>query len=207
MHRALFKFLDHCQEVADRAGQSIEADDDKDVAGGELAKQFVSRRGERAMPWRHGPDRSDRSRRPRLVDLGIVDQIVGGDAGVADQPLEGLWDVNGLSPRNRAFRGLVSMCFVQIKNSSETTQLQACFSLRITARQTKSLPWMSSRASAVANARQRASMAEMPEGSGFGDGPRATEPADGRRMSYSEEGMGLCADSGRRILPRGVRSS
>jgi len=59
--------------------------------------------------------------------LSIVDLVVGRDAGVADQPLEWLLDVNGLSLRHRAFNGLVSKCFVQIRNALEIAPLQACF--------------------------------------------------------------------------------
>ncbi|MBV7522576.1 hypothetical protein KW852_34070, partial [Ensifer sp. ENS12] len=73
----------------------------------------------------------------QFVDLSIVDLVVGRDAGVADQPLEWLLDVNGLSLRHRAFNGLVSKCFVQIRNALEIGRLQACFMHQIEARQTQ----------------------------------------------------------------------
>jgi len=71
-----------------RSGQPIEADDDEDVARGELAKQlgqdWASARCPGAMllidPIAAGS--------AQFVDLSIVDLVVGRDAGVADQPLE-----------------------------------------------------------------------------------------------------------------------
>jgi len=49
--------------------------------------------------------------------LSIVDLVVGRDAGVADQPLEWLLDVNGLSLRHRFLTASFSKGFVQIRNA------------------------------------------------------------------------------------------
>ncbi|CCM69551.1 hypothetical protein BN406_06614 (plasmid) [Sinorhizobium meliloti Rm41] len=87
MNPALLEILDHCQEMAHRSGQSIEADNDEDVSRGELSEQprqdWSGARCPRAMllidPIAAGG--------PQLVHLGIVDLVVRRHAGIADQPL------------------------------------------------------------------------------------------------------------------------
>ncbi|MCY1504925.1 hypothetical protein D9M68_391130 [compost metagenome] len=127
MHAALLEVFYHRQEMTHRSGQPIEADNDEDVARGELAKHFGQDWARARCPGAVLLIDPIAAGGPQLIDLGIVDLVVGRDAGVADLPLEGLWDVNGLSLRHRAFNGLVSKCFVQIRNALEIAPLQACF--------------------------------------------------------------------------------
>ncbi len=82
---ALLQPLDDFEEVADRAGEAIEADDGEDIAGPDLAHQS----GE----FRPSPRRSRAvllvdcraARRVQLVGLGVRGLILGGDPRVAQK--------------------------------------------------------------------------------------------------------------------------
>ncbi len=82
---ALLQALDDFEEVADRAGEAVEADDDEDFAGPDLAHQS----GE----LRPSPRRARAvllvdcraARRAQLVGLGVRGLILGGDPRVAQK--------------------------------------------------------------------------------------------------------------------------
>ena len=82
---ALLQSLDDFEEVADRAGEAVEADDDEDIAGPDLAHQpgelWPSPRRARAVLL---VDRRAASR-VQFVGLGVRGLILGGDPRVAQK--------------------------------------------------------------------------------------------------------------------------
>ena len=88
MRVARFEILDHREEVADRTGETIEADDHQDVAGVDFVQKLgqhrPSARGAGAVLLMDGLAAG----RPELVDLRVGRLLLGRDAGVADQPAD-----------------------------------------------------------------------------------------------------------------------
>ena len=89
MRAAGFELLDDGEQVADRAGEAIEADDGEGFAGADIAQQAAE----------HGPasigaggtlfEHSGAAGGAEFVKLRIGALLFGGDAGVADQPAGG----------------------------------------------------------------------------------------------------------------------
>ena len=84
MRAALLQPFDDLEQMADGAGEAIEADDDEDVAGGDFAHQLRQHRprarGTGAMLLMD----KVAAGRLKLVDLGVGRLILGRDAGIAD---------------------------------------------------------------------------------------------------------------------------
>ena len=89
MRAAGFELLDDGEQVADRAGEAIEADDGEGFAGADFAEQAGKDRagsiGARGMLFEHGLAAGG----AEFVELRVGALLFGGDAGVADQAVGG----------------------------------------------------------------------------------------------------------------------
>ena len=119
--RALrLELLDEGEQVADRAGEAVEAHDDEDVAGGDLAHEL----GEDG-PGARGAGAvflvdDVASGGAQFVDLGVGRLLLGGDAGVAEKA-NGGGAFGARHGRERAVAGW----FVQYRLLLATGPLQA----------------------------------------------------------------------------------
>ena len=86
MRAARFELLDHREQVADGAGEAVDAHDDQGVAGSDIAQQ----------PGQHGPaavgaggvllQNGGATGRAQLVALRVVALLLGRDPRAAQEP-------------------------------------------------------------------------------------------------------------------------
>ena len=89
MRAALLERFDHLQQMADRARESVEADDDEHVAAADLANQLRQHRPRARRAGSVLLMDDPAAGGAQLVDLSVGGLVLGGDAGVADQAADG----------------------------------------------------------------------------------------------------------------------
>ena len=120
------EIFDDVEQMADRSGEAIEANDDEHFAGAEIFQQL---RKDRSCARRTGSEllmNTVAASCPQFVNLRVVELIVGRNAGISDQSL-GEGRGTGLYRFRHWLFDPFSVTFVQIRNALEKDPLQACF--------------------------------------------------------------------------------